>query len=383
MDFDSVRAKLDGRKVEGLEHAATALFPNRFQDSPLGPIPQGWRIEKLGDHVELQRGTTYKSKLKNLPGPYLLGLASIGRNGGFRADKLSTYGGDCPEKLLVYPGDLFVSLKDVTQSADLLGSVARMPLYFSVGRLTQDTVKLCFKQGAPSKNIVYRTLLTEEYRAHCRSHATGTTNLGLAREDFLSYPLIVPPPEVESAFDRIVDGIEAEIGTNERQSRTLASLRDALLPKLPKRRSTRGGKDGSLQMSSIEPNTGLVASPKVYVFICSSESYIGCIEKSVFGSDLPWPMQIVEGDYAFYTTTRLGLSSDFGRPSSNGGRNLVPKAWGKKFPYQVKVALASSKVIEVPKELMTEFKVNASVGRFDSLVESHLGAKIIETMKST
>jgi type I restriction enzyme S subunit len=232
VDFDPVRAKLDGRQPPGLDAATAALFPDRFQDSPLGPIPRGWRIERLGDHVELQRGKTYKSKLKDLPGPYLLGLASIGRNGGFRADKLLTYGGDCPDNLLVYPGDLFVSLKDVTQSADLLGSVARMPFHFKVGRLTQDTVKLKFKDGAPSRNIVYRTLLTPEYRAHCRSHATGTTNLGLARDDFLSYPLIVPPSEIEAAFDQFIDVIDRKIGTNERQSRTLAALRDTLLPKL-------------------------------------------------------------------------------------------------------------------------------------------------------
>jgi type I restriction enzyme S subunit len=232
VDFDPVRAKLDGCETVGLDPATAALFPAHFQDSPVGPIPQGWTIERLGDHVELQRGKTYKSKLKDLPGPYLLGLASIGRNGGFRADKLLTYGGDCPDNLLVYPGDLFVSLKDVTQSADLLGSVARMPLHFKVGRLTQDTVKLKFKDGAPSRNIVYRTLLTPEYRAHCRSHATGTTNLGLARDDFLSYPLIVPPSEIEAAFDQSIDAIDRKIGTNDRQSHTLTILRDTLLPKL-------------------------------------------------------------------------------------------------------------------------------------------------------
>ena len=185
VDFDPVRAQRDGLPPPALSPATASLFPDSFEDSELGKIPKGWRIETLGDHVDLQRGKTYKSKLKELPGPYLLGLASIGRNGGFRSDKLVTYGGDCPKNLLVYPGDLFVSLKDVTQSADLLGSVARFPSQFKLGRLTQDTVKLIFKDGAPSRNLVYRTLMTPEYRAHCRAHATGTTNLGLARNDFL------------------------------------------------------------------------------------------------------------------------------------------------------------------------------------------------------
>ena len=97
---------------------------------------------RLGDHFTLQPGTTYQSRLLGEPGPVLLGLASIKRNGGFRTDSLRTYGGDSPDKLLVRPGELYVSLKDVTQSGDLLGAVARMPREHPVGRLTQDTVKL-------------------------------------------------------------------------------------------------------------------------------------------------------------------------------------------------------------------------------------------------
>jgi type I restriction enzyme, S subunit len=75
----------------------------------------------LGDNFTLQRGTTYKGRLLGQPGPVLLGLATIQRNGGFRTDSLKTYGGESPAKILVQPGDLYVSLKDVTQSADLPG----------------------------------------------------------------------------------------------------------------------------------------------------------------------------------------------------------------------------------------------------------------------
>src|SRR5436190_6150941 len=85
------------------------------------------RRKTLGDYFILQRGTTYKSRLLGRPGPVLLGLATIQRNGGFRADSLQTYGGESPDKLLVRPGEIYVSLKDVTQSADLLGAVARLP----------------------------------------------------------------------------------------------------------------------------------------------------------------------------------------------------------------------------------------------------------------
>ncbi|MBP9106719.1 MAG: restriction endonuclease subunit S, partial [Gemmatimonadaceae bacterium] len=47
VDFDPVRAKLDGRPPPGLDPATAALFPASFQDSPLGPIPHGWDVYSL------------------------------------------------------------------------------------------------------------------------------------------------------------------------------------------------------------------------------------------------------------------------------------------------------------------------------------------------
>ena len=138
--------------------------------------------------VALKRGTTYKSRLLGKPGPILLGLSTIQRNGGFRTDSLRTYGGDSPDKLLVRPGELYASLKDVTQSGDLLGAVARLPREHPLGRLTQDTVKLVPRGVDVPLDYLYWLLRTPQYRGYCRSHATGTTNLGLPREDFLAFP---------------------------------------------------------------------------------------------------------------------------------------------------------------------------------------------------
>ncbi|MGJ3628163.1 hypothetical protein AB5I41_16535 [Sphingomonas sp. MMS24-JH45] len=50
-------------------------------------------------------------------------MACIQRNGGFKSGNLKTYGGPSDPRILVSPGDLLVSLKDVTQAADLLGAM--------------------------------------------------------------------------------------------------------------------------------------------------------------------------------------------------------------------------------------------------------------------
>ena len=178
VDFDPVRVSLDGRPSTAIDPTTAALFPKHFDRSDDFLRPQGWGVSRLGDHVDLIRGTTYKSKLKDRPGPFLLGLGSIHRNGGFRDDSLRTYGGESAPKLILRPGDLFASLKDVTQAADLLGAVARVPPEISAGRLTQDTVKLVARGSGVSFAYLYWTLRLPEYREYCRARATGTTNLG-------------------------------------------------------------------------------------------------------------------------------------------------------------------------------------------------------------
>jgi type I restriction enzyme S subunit len=183
--------------------------------------------QTLGDYFTLQRGTTYKGPLLGQPGPVLLGLASIQRNGGFRTDSLQTYGGESPDKLLVHPGELYLSLKDVTQSADLLGAVARVPIDHLPGRLTQDTVKLQPKGTDVPLNYLYWLLRTPQYRSYCRAHATGTTNLGLAREDFLAFPA----PEPTQSQIKIVETLgklDDKIELNRRMNETLEAMARAL-----------------------------------------------------------------------------------------------------------------------------------------------------------
>jgi len=196
----------------------------------------------LGDVVTLQRGTTYKSALLGQDGPVLLGLASIQRNGGFRDDNLKTYGGDSPEKLTLQPGDIYVSLKDVTQAAHLLGSIARVPPHIQSGRVTQDTVKLTFIRKDIPSEFIYWLLRTPVYREYCRAHAIGTTNLSLSRDDFLAFP--VPKPKArELTLVETLDALDDKIELNRQMNVMLEALAqtifktrfvDAASTKLPK-----------------------------------------------------------------------------------------------------------------------------------------------------
>src|SRR4028119_2112860 len=47
IDFDPVRAKMDGQQPAGMDGETAALFPAEFEDSALGKIPKGWKVKTL------------------------------------------------------------------------------------------------------------------------------------------------------------------------------------------------------------------------------------------------------------------------------------------------------------------------------------------------
>ncbi len=207
----------------------------------------------LGSLVEIRRGSTYKSALLGQDGPVLLGLSTIARNGGFRADSLRTYGGDSPERMLVRPGGIYASLKDVTQSADLLGSVARLPLQFQSGRLTQDTVRLDVVSDLIDPDFLYWQLLTPQYRDYCRAHATGTTNLGLPRDDFLAYPLWLPPLDVQRRIAGVLGNLDDLIDTNRRLILAARDLAATIFLRLETSGVTTFGEIAELRRVGVHP----------------------------------------------------------------------------------------------------------------------------------
>ncbi len=184
--------------------------------------------ESLGTFVSLIRGTTYKGVLVGSPGPALLGLGSITPGGGFREGDFKTYGGDCPEKLLLGPGDLFVSLKGATKDGEMIGSIARVPTAVPSGRLTQDTVKLDFKSGSTAfRSYIYWLLRTPHYRQYCAARATGSAVVALSRDDFLAYA--VPPLDTaRGALVTLFDAVEEKIRLNRRMCQTLEEMARAL-----------------------------------------------------------------------------------------------------------------------------------------------------------
>ena len=90
VDFDPVLAKMQGLAPKGMDEATAALFPDSFEESELGPVPKGWRVERLGDVVErVTKGTT----------PTTLKRPFVEKGINFvKAESMTDDGGFLPEK---------------------------------------------------------------------------------------------------------------------------------------------------------------------------------------------------------------------------------------------------------------------------------------------
>ena len=204
VDFDPVRAKLDGRKPIGLDEATAALFPASFQESSLGTIPHGWEVKTLGEVIELAYGKPLKAEdRKNGP------VCVYGSNGsiGWHDEKLVAGPGIVvgrkgnPGVVTWAHGDFYPI--DTTFYVEPIGACRSLHFFYYALSL-QNLANLSADSAVPGLN---------------RNHAYMSKQ-------------VIPSQPVLKAFDLQIAPIFASIHSNEEQSRTLATLRDTLLPKL-------------------------------------------------------------------------------------------------------------------------------------------------------
>ena len=234
VDFDPVRAKMEGREPVGMDADTAALFPSAFQDSPLGEIPEGWRVEQIGKIVEIVKGRSYRSVELSESDTALVTLKSIMRGGGYRPDGLKPYTGKYNPEQIITPGELVVSYTDVTQEAEVIGKPAIVQetgeYKTLVASLDLGIIRPLY--STVSVRFLYYLFRSYDFQAHINGYSTGTTVLHLSKDGVPSYQFALPTNAVLQRFDSIVNPLFARIESNEKQSRTLSEVRDTLLPKL-------------------------------------------------------------------------------------------------------------------------------------------------------
>ena len=193
----------------------------------------------LANLATFTKGVSYRSAELSLSGDTcLVTLKSFGRQGGYQPSGLKPYTGSPKPSQVLTPGELVVAQTDLTQAADVLGRVVRVPSDADPSRLVASLDLVIVRaQGGTSHEYLHGVLLEERFRQHCRSRSSGTTVLHLSRDALPQYEApniaLVDQERFASSARPLLERHDA-LG---RESVRLAVLRDALLPELLSGRS--------------------------------------------------------------------------------------------------------------------------------------------------
>lgn len=217
-----------------LEAQAQALFKSwfvdftpfkdqPFVDSELGPIPQGWKVGKLGDYVEIKRGGS--------PRPIQKFLASQGLNWLKISDATSTQSPfifNIKEKIIIDGLKKTVFLK--AGSLVLSNSATPcIPKFLSIDSCIHDGW-LYFPHSQLPENYLY--LFFKLMRNNLVSKANGSVFLNLKTDIVKNQVFAFSGEEIYNSFDKIIAPLFKEIENLTYETFQLSALRDTLLPKL-------------------------------------------------------------------------------------------------------------------------------------------------------
>ena len=225
IDFDPVHAKAAGRD-SGLPKSITDLFPDRFEDSELGPIPTGWQSSRISDAFGLTMGQSPPGESYNEVGdglPFYQGRADF----QFRFPGKRVY---CTQPTrLANAGDTLVSVRAP------VGDINMALEDCAIGR---GVAAIRHKSDSRSYTYHFMRSLTHIFAPY---KDDGTVFGSISKKDFQAIPCLNPPQTVIQAFEQLCAPMDSQVDLNERTSCTLSSTRDTMLPNLL---SGRMGFDG-------------------------------------------------------------------------------------------------------------------------------------------
>ncbi|WP_019562031.1 restriction endonuclease subunit S [Caldimonas manganoxidans] len=225
VDFEPVRAKMEGRwrrgqSLPGLPAHLYDLFPDRLVESELGEIPEGWGVGALGDVADnprrgiqpnsIQPDTPYIA-LEHMP-KRCITLSDWGIAAGLESNKFEFRRGEILfGKLRPYFHKVGVAPVDGVCSTDIVVVAPKSSGWFG---------------------FVLGHVSSVEFVEYTNAGSTGTKMPRTSWAEMARYAVALPPQAVTRAFTERLQPFVAHIIAGVHESRTLAQLRDTLLPKL-------------------------------------------------------------------------------------------------------------------------------------------------------
>ena len=224
VDFDPVRAKMEGRMPVGMDAATATLFPSAFQDSPLGEIPEGWEVVSLPEAIEVNPRRVLK---KGSTAPYLH-MQNLPTQ-GHRPDNWTRREFNSGTKFI--NGDTLLARITPCLENGKTGFVD----FLAEGEVGWGSTEyIVFRPKSPLPvEFGYYLARSNDLRTFAIHNMTGTTGrqrVPASCFDYYQFPVPITP--IAQQFSEIVQPFMERIRVNSEQSRTLSQIRDTLIPKL-------------------------------------------------------------------------------------------------------------------------------------------------------
>ena len=225
------KIELNKRINDNLEQQAQALFKSwfvdfepfkgrKFVDSELGMIPEGWRVEELGNITN-----SITEKAGNRTDVKVLSPVNTGEL--LLSEEYFTkqvYSKNLAKYIMVAPNDFSYNPARIN-----IGSIGMNTFDFS-GCVSPVYVVFRCEKGYHHFFNIFKT--TKNFKEEVNTRAIGGVRQTLSYKDFSLIKIVYPPKEVVEQFNKIYSHIMTLIKKNVLENKRLDQTRDTLLPKL-------------------------------------------------------------------------------------------------------------------------------------------------------
>jgi type I restriction enzyme, S subunit len=230
VDFEPVVAKREGRKPAGMDAATAALFPEHFQDSDLGTIPTGWETSTIGKIADVIDCLHSKKPDRMPSGKSLLQLNNIMDDGLL----------DLSDWYLISEDDYdnWISRMEAQQGDCVITNVGRVGAVSQIppgvkAALGRNMTGIRCKRNFSYPTFLIECLLSETMKDEVAQKTDAGTILdALNVKNIPLLRFVTPTKPILRIFETRVRPIRERMERNLKASMVLATLRDALLPRL-------------------------------------------------------------------------------------------------------------------------------------------------------
>jgi type I restriction enzyme S subunit len=234
VDFDPVRAKAQGRS-SGRPQQFANFFPASFETSELGVTPKDWRVASIGELCRRVSMGPFGSDIKtdNFVEAGVPIVRGSNLTDGFVENAfvfLTEQKADELRNANAFPGDIVITHRGTLGQIGLIPQNSRFPRYV----VSQSQMLLAVDQGLSTPRYIFDFLRSPigQHALLANTSQTGVPAIARPTTSVKAIRLLAPPIQVLIAFDQLANPIYRRRDHSIRESRTLAALRDTLLPKL-------------------------------------------------------------------------------------------------------------------------------------------------------